>query len=139
MLKEEGPRPDRQEELLPSRGKTYKLEEKILPQDYGKFYSERDIIRVSTSVKYKEKTSINLKQQVEDDREHTPEKKYDKQVDSLSAAKLELTIGSSKYPKHDSSIPHDTSIKPRKGDMTPKDDTLSQPSLIKANLSSKMA
>ncbi len=121
---------------LPPRGKTYKLEEKTMPEEIGKFYSERDIIRVANTIKYQEK-SFNLKQQTEDeDREHTPEKKYDKQADSLSAAKLELTSNSKQ--RHDSSIPHDTSMRPRKGDMTPKDDSLSQPSLMKANLSSRL-
>ncbi len=120
---------------LPPRGKTYKLEEKTLPEEIGKFYSERDIIRVANTIKYQEK-SFNLKQQTEDeDRENTPEKKYDKQADSLCAAKLELTNNSKQ--RHDSSIPHDASMRPRKGDMTPKDDSLSQPSLMKVNLSSK--
>ena len=132
------PNPDKPEDnFLPPRGKTYKIEEKTIQDDYGKFYSERDIIRVANNVKYQER-SFNLKQQTDDDdREHTPEKKYDKQAESLSAAKLELT-NNSKQQKHDISIPHDTSIKPRKGDVTLKEDSISQPSVIKASLSSNI-
>ncbi len=118
---------------LPPRGKTYKHDDKA-NEEVGKFYSERDILHVSNSLKYQEK-SFNLKQQTEDDdRENTPEKKYDKQADSLIAAKHELTNNSKQ--KHDSSIPHDTSMRPRKGDRTPNDDTLSQSSMMKMNLSS---
>ena len=124
--------------VLPKKQKTISSDEKSNnPDEFGKFYSERDIINATRKFpmnEYKE-NNFNLKQQeIEDDDINnynisTPEKKYKNTNETLTAVKNELSneqafMNERFKLKHENSIPHDTSIKPRKGDITPKDDSM---------------